>query len=97
MAETTIEWTSSITPDGRRVKGYTFNTWWGCVKVSLACTFCYAMILAARFGTPWGAAARRRFFDDHHWNEPRRWNRKAEKTGTRPRRPSEVSAEADSC
>ncbi len=54
MAETSIEWTSALTPDGRRVPGYTFNLWWGCVKVSLACTHCYAATWAARFGTAWG-------------------------------------------
>lgn len=63
----------------------TFNPWWGCVKVSEACKFCYAEEWAARWGTEWGPAARRRFFDDKHWNEPRRWDRKAAKAGSRLR------------
>lgn len=75
MAETTgISWCDA-----------TFNPWWGCVKVSEACRNCYAATLGARFGTEWGPRARRRFFDEKHWNEPRRWNRKAEAEGRRKR------------
>lgn len=58
----------------------TFNGWWGCVKVSPACRFCYANPLSKRWGHDvWGAKKPRRLFGEHHWNEPRRWNRRARK------------------
>lgn len=37
----------------------TINLWWGCTKVSPACTHCYAETLAARFGQAWGPGAER--------------------------------------
>ncbi len=63
----------------------TFNPWWGCDEVSPACDHCYARELAARFGLGWGVEAERRFFGEKHWNDPVRWNRKAEKEGRRRR------------
>lgn len=81
MAETTIEWTRGPTGE----VGYTFNTHWGCTEISPGCDNCYARRLAARFGVGWGLEAERRVFDDRHWAEPEKWNRKAERTGTRPR------------
>lgn len=73
MGETTgISWTDA-----------TFNPWWGCEKVSPGCDLCYAEGVAARFNTAWGKDVPRRFFGEHHWNEPRRWNKKAEKAGVR--------------
>lgn len=69
MAENSaIEWT-----DG------TFNPWWGCRKVSPACDHCYAERDARRYApgkTLWGSPVRR-FFTENHWNEPRRWNKRA--------------------
>lgn len=81
-----IEWTDA-----------TFNPWWGCTKVSVSapihdgfdrgalkgggCDNCYAERDSKRFGQEWGAGTERRFFGDKHWNEPLRWNRKAEKAG----------------
>jgi protein gp37 len=73
MAETTeIGWT-----DG------TFNPWWGCTRVSPACAHCYADFAATRFGLPglWEDGGARKFFGDKHWNEPKRWNAKAEAQG----------------
>jgi protein gp37 len=65
----------------------TFNPWWGCVEVSPACDNCYARTWDARFADEgqahWGRDQPRRFFGDKHWNEPRRWNRSAEKSGER--------------
>lgn len=64
----------------------TFNPWWGCVEVSPACDHCYARTDAKRYGhAVWGKDAARRFFGDHHWNEPIRWNRKAIDAGERRR------------
>lgn len=70
-----IEWTH-----------HTFNPWWGCAKVSPACKNCYAEAWARRVGqSVWGAKAERRFFGENHWQEPLRWNREAERDGSRRR------------
>ncbi len=61
----------------------TFNIAWGCTEVGPGCDNCYARELAARFGYGWGDAAPRRYFGDRHWNDPVRWNQKAEKAGKR--------------
>ncbi|MEW8685638.1 MAG: phage Gp37/Gp68 family protein [Candidatus Thiodiazotropha sp.] len=62
-----IEWTH-----------HTFNPWWGCVKISPACKYCYAEGWAKRVGKQvWGSGSERRFFTDQHWNEPRKWDREA--------------------
>lgn len=50
--------------------------------MSEACQHCYAESLAKRYGHDvWGKGGERRFFGDKHWNEPVRWNRKAEEAG----------------
>lgn len=68
-----IEWTH-----------HTFNPWWGCAKVSPACTHCYAETLANRFGgANWGVKGQRRLFGPPHWSEPLKWNAEAERTQTR--------------
>ena len=72
--KTAIEWTD-----------HTFNPWWGCVKVSAACTHCYAETLAARWRFKWGTTQTPRAFGDKHWNEPLAWNRKAVADGVRRR------------
>jgi len=70
-----IEWTH-----------HTFNPWWGCTRVSAACTHCYAESWAKRVGKKiWGPKAPRRFFGDAHWSEPIKWNREAIKNGDRAR------------
>jgi protein gp37 len=70
-----IEWTH-----------HTFNPWWGCVKISPACTHCYAEKWARRVGMDlWGGDTPRRFFGDNHWKDPVRWNAEAKKMGTRSR------------
>jgi len=62
-----IEWTH-----------HTFNPWWGCTKVSAACKHCYAETWAIRLGLDlWGGKTSRRFFSEHHWKEPLRWNEEA--------------------
>ena len=70
-----IEWTD-----------HTFNPWWGCTKVSPACQNCYAELWAKRTGHPvWGKDKLRRFFSDHHWNEPIIWNEEAAEAKNRHR------------
>jgi protein gp37 len=70
----TISWTD-----------HTFNPWLGCTKVGPDCDHCYAETrMDTRFGrVRWGAGQQRRRTKD--WDEPRRWNRKATKTGYCPR------------
>jgi protein gp37 len=73
--ESKIEWTH-----------HTFNPWWGCVRVSPACKFCYAESWAKRLGADvWGSKAERRFFTDAHWQEPIKWNKEAATDGVRRR------------
>ena len=61
---------------------HTFNPWWGCVKVSPACDHCYAESFSKRVGNDvWGIDAPRRFFGDKHWNEPLKWNKRAQFNG----------------
>jgi protein gp37 len=73
--DSAIEWTD-----------HTFNPWWGCEKVSPACTNCYAETWAKRLGKDlWGRQSPRRFFSDDHWNEPLRWNRQATAASERRR------------
>jgi protein gp37 len=69
-----IEWTD-----------HTFNTHWGCSKISPGCDGCYAEALAKRFGYGWGDDAPKREFDEEHWNDLLRWDRKAAKEGVRRR------------
>ena len=71
---------------------HTFNPWWGCTKVSPACDHCYAERMARRmgsafFGHPvvWGPKARRGYQAPDHWQQPLRWNTKAERSGKRAR------------
>lgn len=76
MAEkTTIPWCD-----------HSFNVAWGCIHVSPGCAFCYAFDWDARFGgSHWGDGVPRKLFGKKHWNEPRKWNRKAESEGRRHR------------
>lgn len=65
---------------------HTFNAWWGCTKIKQGCTYCYANRLANRWKYDvWGADKDRRFFTDKHYEEPLKWNRKAEKERERRR------------
>ena len=70
-----IEWTH-----------HTFNPWWGCQKVSPACTHCYAEAWSKRIGlSVWGPSSDRRFFGDRHWRQPLLWNDEAARSGERRR------------
>jgi protein gp37 len=65
---------------------HTFNPWWGCVKVSPACTNCYAATFDKRIGGDhWGPESDRRLFGDKHWSEPLKWNAAAKRDGVRRR------------
>lgn len=83
MAETTIEWTKG--PNGE--KGFTFNPWIGCTKVSPACDHCYAEnLMDARMRVvQWGAGQPRKRTSARNWNDPLRWNAEAERLGVRYR------------
>ncbi len=76
--KTAIAWTN-----------HTFNIAHGCMKVSPGCQHCYAEDFTQRKSATriWGPAAttERRVFGEKHWNEPRKWNRKAEAAGLRER------------
>ena len=76
MAETNIEWTD-----------YSFNSHWGCTKVSPGCDNCYAEKWARRMGKKnlWGADAERMRFGRMHWEQPLHWDMKARKEGRRIR------------
>ena len=78
MRNSKIEWTDN-----------TFNPWWGCVRISPACDHCYAEQFAKRKTRTksdlWGRDANRLISRDRYWDEPRRWNRRAERNGTRER------------
>lgn len=61
---------------------HSFNPWWGCVRVSPACRFCYADTQAARYGHQlWRANGERRMLSDQHWRQPLKWNREAQAAG----------------
>ena len=74
MGDTTkIAWTDA-----------TFNPWWGCTKVSPGCDNCYAESLDNRMGGEhWGKGAPRRVMKNHYWEQPLKWNRKAQRENTR--------------
>ncbi len=64
---------------------HTWNPWMGCTKVSPACDGCYAeALMDKRYGkVQWGNHPRIRT-GAHTWNDPMRWQRRAEKDGDRP-------------
>lgn len=76
MKESKIEWTD-----------HTFNPWIGCTKVSPGCANCYAeTLMDTRYGrVKWGKGNERSRTSAGNWNEPKRWNRDAEKSGVRQR------------
>lgn len=76
MGETTaIEWCD-----------HTFNPWIGCTKISPACDNCYAeALMDTRYGkAKWGAGEERVRTGASNWQQPRRWDRAAAQSGTRP-------------
>lgn len=73
-ADTKIEWAH-----------HTFNPWTGCTRVSPGCDNCYAEALSKRspatFGA-WTPGAPRKRTSPAYWDQPRRWNARAERAGT---------------
>ena len=63
----------------------TFNPWIGCTKVSPACDRCYAARdnEHRKWVDGWGHGVPRR--RTKTWGDPIKWNKKAERTGERPR------------
>lgn len=86
MAETAIEWTATVLPDGTSLPGYTFNPWIGCTKVSPGCDHCYAETqndFRKWNAAGWGPHASRRRTSAGYWRQPLKWNREAEASGIR--------------
>lgn len=60
---------------------HTQNFWWGCHKVSEECRFCYIDTIMRRGGhEPFNGPMRTK-----NWDNPLRWNRRAEEEGRRAR------------
>lgn len=76
-ADTRIEWAD-----------HSFNAWTGCTRVSPGCDNCYAAAQAKRnpstFGS-WEPGGARKRTSAAYWDQPRRWNAKAEREGRRVR------------
>lgn len=73
MAENSkIEWTD-----------HTFNPWVGCTKISPACDHCYAEGWAKRTGQSALWSGERRRTTALNWQQPIKWNRRAEIDGVR--------------
>lgn len=85
MAETTIEWTATRTPDGVSHPGFTFNPWIGCAKVAAGCAHCYAeRDWDKRRGVAkWGPHGTRVVTSPANWRKPLAWNTKAAGDGIR--------------
>jgi protein gp37 len=67
---------------------HTFNIAWGCMKVSPGCKHCYADSSSRRWGFAVFGPAKttpRRTFGAKHWNDPLRWNDRAQLAGVRRR------------
>ncbi|WP_128292043.1 phage Gp37/Gp68 family protein [Afifella aestuarii] len=71
-ADTKIEWCDA-----------TWSPWLGCTKIAPACDHCYAASWAKRTGSPELWAGERRRTSTDYWKRPLKWNREAEKAGTR--------------
>jgi protein gp37 len=85
MALTEIGWTWTMLPDGRVIRGYTFQGWEGCEPVSEGCDHCYAWARDRRYhgGRHWGRkrSTPRKMMSAVYWRQPSAWNRRAERLG----------------
>jgi protein gp37 len=69
---------------------HTFNPWIGCERVSPECDHCYADAGSRRLAGKtrlklWDEGSSRYLTSEGYWAEPFRWNRAAERAGTRAR------------
>lgn len=63
----------------------TFNPWIGCTKKSPGCANCYAESgYGRRFRIEWGPGKPRRRTSEDYWDDPRKWDRDAARTGHSP-------------
>jgi protein gp37 len=85
VEKTKIEWTGTFDDKGVLQRGFTFNPWIGCTKVSPACTNCYAeTLMDTRYGrVEWGNGKPRSRTSDANWKLPLKWNREAAKNEIR--------------
>src|ERR1700738_2112848 len=87
MGKTTvIEWCNRRLPNGEVIPGHTWNRWWGCLKISEECQFCYAETFAKRVGRDiWGPASNtdRWLLGDDNLKKPYAWNKEAQASGHR--------------
>ena len=58
-----------------------WSPWWGCSKVSPGCQHCYGERLSHRFGHDCWGDDPRRMMSEAHWEQPLKWQRKAEREG----------------
>lgn len=74
---TAIEWV--LNSDGSR--GYTFNPWIGCTKISPACNNFYAERdrSVSCLGVRWGVGQPRHRTSESYWKQPLKWNKEAQK------------------
>lgn len=70
--DTGISWTTS-----------TFNSWWGCSRVSPGCVHCYAETIDEKYerGSHWGPGAKRRTMSAAYWAKPVLWDKRARESG----------------
>lgn len=76
MGITSIEWTSTITPDGKVRQGMTWNPVTGCSKISAGCANCYAERMAKRLAGRCGYDKEQPFKVTYHGdklNDPLKW------------------------
>jgi protein gp37 len=65
---------------------HSFCAWWGCVRVSDGCRFCYADTLNNRYKrAEWGVGGKRTIASDAYWRKPLKWDREAAAAGERHR------------
>jgi protein gp37 len=78
---TNILWAGRPLPDGTIEKGYSWNPWIGCQKVSAGCLHCYAARDNARYQwvREWGKDYR--LTSDSNWKKPIQWAKQAVKDG----------------
>lgn len=87
MGTTNIEWVSQYLKDGTIIRGFTFNPWVGCTKLSAGCHHCYAeTLMDKRYGrVKWGPQGKRVKTSAANWRKPLAWDKQAKAAGLRYR------------